>query len=50
MFLASYTPSLMDLFLICSKMNVSPAVGLAILLTIIAIYGVIWLIWYFTKP
>lgn len=49
MFLASYTPSLQDLFLLYSQLSSSMAIGLAILLAIIAAYGIIWAIWYFTK-
>ena len=49
MFLASYTPSLQDLFLLYSQLSTSMAIGLAILLAIIAAYGIIWAIWYFTK-
>jgi hypothetical protein len=50
MFLASYTPNLMDLFLLLSDpAKAGMLLGLGIILTIIAFYGIIWLIWYFTK-
>ena len=49
-FLASFTPNLMDLFLLLSDpAKAGMLLGLGIILTIIAFYGIIWLIWYFTK-
>lgn len=49
-FLASFTPNLMDLFLILSDpAKASLVLGLATILAILAFYGLIWLIWYFTK-
>ena len=47
MFIASFTPSLMDLFLLYSQSSASMAIGLAVLLAIIAAYGLIWAYWYF---
>ena len=47
-FLASYTPNLMDLFLLLSDpAKAGMLLGLGIILAIIAFYGLIWLIWYF---
>ena len=40
----------MDLFLLLSDpAKAGMLLGLGIILTIIAFYGIIWLIWYFTK-
>ncbi len=48
MFLASYTPNLMDLFLLLSDpAKAGMLLGLGIILAIIAFYGLIWLVWYF---
>jgi len=48
MFLASYTPNLMDLFLLLSDpVKAGMLLGLGIILAIIAFYGIIWAIWYF---
>jgi len=47
-FLASFTPNLMDLFLLLSDpVKAGMLLGLGIILAIIAFYGLIWLIWYF---
>ena len=47
-FLASFTPNLMDLFLLLSDpVKAGMLLGLGIILAIIAFYGIIWAIWYF---
>ena len=46
--LASFTPNLMDLFLLLSDpAKAGMLLGLGIILAIIAFYGLIWLVWYF---